>query len=516
MRATTTMAPAGVNRKTAPQFLDPRSALSMINYEIEDEGKLFKRLGISEAFTVAGGVPVTMLRKWTDDVVIFGYGTTIARYLFSTDTVTTIKNDFSANTGFDGTKYGEYFFVCNGVEKIWRIDLATFTPTEVAASPICSVLKAIGNRLYAGNLSTDSTAVIYSEVDDGSNPPFDGWPVGTDLDEAGTVYYRNAATVRSICAIGPNVVVFSDDGFFSFNIGSLDSAGVLTKIDNIVKYQEDFGGARGAVETAQGIFYANEGGLWQLVADGQQDIPYSKQEILTSINLGRNFFDDVDFSNTDLVFSQRKNTVYVTAAKDSDVNNYVLVYNLNYKAFTTFSGWNISRWMNIGADIYGASAGATTMYKCFDGFNDNGNLIFTDYLQELKLGDLQTRQMLKGCYVQGLLSPSSEILVKFDIYDVQGLLINNKLRFSWTAENVGGQLESYNSASYSGSVYGGDADLSGMVESFDGCRPFIRNFQRVRLHMTSADQVPHVLTWVSLDSRIKTNIRRRKMTLLTS
>ncbi|MBP7118455.1 hypothetical protein KBA63_00045 [Candidatus Woesebacteria bacterium] len=514
-KATTTMSPAGINKRTAPQFLDSKYAINILNYEVEDDGRLVKRKGLNKIFEVAGNAPITLLKEFSSDTWIFGYGTTIARYTVSTNTVTTIKSNFSVNSGFDGCRYGEYFFVCNKVEKIWRIDLATFTPTEVAASPICGGLAAIGNRLFAYNLSTDSTAVQYSEVDDGSNPPFDDWTNTTVATAGGKVYYRNAGTVRSVVPLGDSVVAFSDKGFFSFSITNIDVAGVLTKYDAIVGYTEDFGGARGAVSTEKGVFYANERGLWQLVSVGQPNIPFSRQFAPVVELLGDNFFDDISADNGDIVFSQKKRTVYFTCARGSDTNNFVIGYNTDFKSLYTFNNWNISRFMVSGNDIYGASATKTAVYRCFDSFTDDGQIIGTEYVQELNLGNLETRQMLKGIYVQGFLSASSEIYVNFDIYNVNGEPVADKKRLLWTAQYDLNGMDGYNGARYSSSVYGGDQDYANLIESFDGYRPFIRNFQRVQIRITSMDNTAHALTWIILDARVKVAIRRRKMELLT-
>ena len=123
--------------------------------------------------------------------------------------------------------------------------------------------------------------------------------------------------------------------------------------------------------------------------------------------------------------------------------------------------------------------------------------------------------MLKGCYVHGFLSPSSSLTVRFDIFDRTEKLISDKLRYAWTPGNNNNGFDGYNSAIYSGSAYGGDNDVSGLVESFDGCRPFIRNFHRIRLRITSGDKLPHHLTYVILDAKPKSPIRRRTLTQLT-
>ncbi len=584
-QATTFMGAKGVNGRDLPQLLDPTFALTIDNYLVTANGQLVKRKGQEEQFTVAGTNPTTMLVEWDSDTWLFAYNTTVAAYTISTDTVTNIKTDFSTSDAFSGQRYGGYFFVCNGGDKIGRISreitygtqtanftegailtgatsgatatiledadggatgtltlgnisgtfqsgeiiadnatgagsatstsVVTFEYTEITDAPKAKVLKVIGARLFAGNLEEDETAVRYSDVDDGSNPPFDGWTVSTAADSAGLVNFRNAGTVNGIESVGQFAVIFSDEGKWSFTIETIDSAGTLTKIDKFQMDRIDFGGARATVSTNQGIFYANEAGLWQLVSVGQQNIKFSDQEALNSILLGNKFFDNVSLTNAAIEYDAKRRNILLSVAKNSSTNNLVLVYNIDQKAFSTISAWNINRFMNIDQVIYGASATKTQVDKLFTGSSDNGASIGTNFLQELKLGNLETKQMLLGCYVQGFLSASSNLTVRFDIYDITGKPIKDKLRFSWTAQRSENGFDGYGSANWGVSSWGGDVDFAKLIESFDGCRCIIRNFQRVRLHITSGDKLPHAISWVSLEAKVKGKIRRRKLSQLT-
>jgi len=118
-------------------------------------------------------------------------------------------------------------------------------------------------------------------------------------------------------------------------------------------------------------------------------------------------------------------------------------------------------------------------------------------------------------YIQGFLSSSSDITIRFDIYDRTGKLIKDKIRFQWTAQGSNSTFSGYNSAKYSSAAYGGDQDSARLIESFDGSDAFISNYQRIRLRITSGDKVPHIINWVSIDSQEKVKIRRRKLTKLT-
>lgn len=584
-RATTTlMSPKGMNLKDLPQLLKPDYAQLIVNYLLDGTGNLQKRKGLQNIVNVAGGLSISMAVQYGSDDYIFGYGTTVAAYSKSTQTVTTIKNDFSTNDGFDGEKYGDYFFVCNGVEKIHRISrtisygtqtgnftvgtlvtgatsgatasiledndsgatgvltlgnvngvfqsgeiitdtgsgsatttsAVTFAIESITASPICKVIRAINARLFAGNLITDETATKYSNIDDGTNPPFDTWTEGTLADQAGEVNYRNAGAVNAIEPFANYIGIFSEKGKNFFYINTIDSAGTLSKVDVFQSAREDFGGARGALLTSAGLFYVNEGGLWQLLAVGQTDVPASEQEGQTSILLGNKYFDDATFDNADIAYDAKRRNILVTYAQNSAVNNRVLVYNIDAKTMSLIKEWNINRFLNDDQDLFGASSVATKIYQLFTGDSDDGSSIGTEYVQELNLGGLQTAKTLLGCYVQGFLSLSSVITVRFDIYDVTGRLIEDKLKYQWTTQYNSNEADGWGTAKYSESAWGGDSDKAGLVESFDGCRPFIRNFQRVKLHITSGDKLPHIINWASLEAKEKQNIRRRKLTKLTT
>ena len=509
------MASGGVNLRDLPQLLDPKYAQKSINYLTLAEGRLEKRKGATKILEVAGNNPITLFKKFDSDTFIFGYSTTIARYTVSTGTVTNIKTNFTANNGFDGARYGaKNFFVCNGVDKIWRIN-ETYAISEIVASPICSVLSAIGNRLYCGNLSTDATAIRYSMVDDGSNTPFNTWTDGALATQAGTVYYRNGGTVRAIIPFGNLIVAFQDKGKNAFFLDTIDVGGSATKVERIQDASEDFGGQRGVISTEDGIFCMNKAGLCQILNVGQTNLPASEQEAIVSVLAGSTFFTGATFTNMDMTYDAKRRNILVSYAFNSDVNNTVFVYNLDRKSISTIQGWAINRFYNDDQTIYGASSISTKAYKLFDGSSDDGLSIGTEYQQELTVGALFTKKFLKGLYIQGFLSPSSNITVKFDIYDVNGRISNNKLRFSWTSQYSNMGFTGYNSADYSGAAFGGASTVAGLIESFDGCRPFIRNCQRIILHITSGDTLPHQINWVSLDSHEKTPIKRRKMTLLT-
>lgn len=502
---------AGVNLEDLSQTMDFAYALKLINYIPQKYG-LEKRRGINEIFARVGANAITLLEEFTAGVWIVGYSTKIEAYDTTTDTWTTIKDDFSANTGFDGERYGDYFFVCNGVEKIHRIDNA-LAIAEVAAAPICSGLKVIGPRLYAFNLSSDETAIQYSEVDDASNPPFDGWTQTSAADTGGTVNYRNAGAVRSVCQLGQTTVAFSDKGFFAFYINVVDSAGTMKKVEIIQNYTEDFGGARGAIETPEGIYYVNEAGLWQIIAVGNTDQPMSKQQGLVSTLLGSKYFQGVDQTSVDLIQDTNQKLILVTMAKDSSSNNVIVGYKPELKSFFMFSGWNINRFAKSGETIYGASSVKTSVYELFTGYDDDGLNIGTVVRQEVPLGTLFHAHSLSEMFAGGQLSSATELKIRFDVYDKQGVFKPNKVSLDWTVDSANGTYDEWASARWGESGWGGNFDTGGLVQCFDGGSPKISNFQRLIYEIVGGDKLPHIIYWVSFKTTKKMPIRRRHITL---
>ncbi|MEI6420913.1 MAG: hypothetical protein WCP55_01765 [Lentisphaerota bacterium] len=388
----------------------------------------------------------------------------------------------------------------------------TYAITELTNAPKSGVIVAVGARLYAGV----GYKTYYSGLDDGTNPPFLNWTVTEVATDGGIVSFRNAGTVRSIASLGDTVISFGDTGKYAFRLNiQNDGTGTVVKVEQIVIDRVDMGGASGAITTPKGLFYVNSAGLWQMMSMGQSNIAFSDQEQLTSVNLGTDYFKDVDLTNCDLVYYARYSTILLTCAKASTQNNHVITYNHDMTAFSTFRNWNINRWMSRDNDIYGASSIKTALYHCFTGYADDGVSISTNYLQELKMSGTNpwSRQMLCGGYIKGLLHSLSVVRVALSIYNVRGEVENNKVVFDWTLQSNENKADGWGTAGWGTGSWGGDVDTSGLIESFDGFRQFIRNFQRIRINITESSKLPYQIDYVGLESKNKGNIRRRKLSL---
>lgn len=568
----------GEQKGIASELLKSNEALTIKNYLISNKGKLIKRKGLETVASVATNSPITLLEKYCDNFYIFGYDNKVAVLDLGNETITNIKTDFTTSDPFSGVRYGDYFFVCNGGDKIGRItrtldydgQTGDFTVgnkvtggtsgataivledsdsgstgtltlgeisgdfeddealtdsgsasayvngtlswayTEVSSAPKAKVLYTFGGRLFAGNTETDPTEVRYSAVDDGTNPPFTSWTAGTGASDPGKVKFRSAGAVRAIGSLGEQVVVLYDEGKAGFRIVIIDSGGSLVQ-DNPVDFERiDFGGARGATITPQGIFYANEAGVWQMVSGGS-DEPNSAKERLVSIPLGD--MDSYDFEDADIIYNEKLSSVLITCRENSSANNKVLVYNLNFDAWSEIMGWNLSRFLSDGVDVYAGNSGSVKIHKLFSGNSDDNEDISTELVQEIFSEDPTIQKTLLREYIKGYLSPSTKLELSFDVYDRKGKLTENKAKLYLQAEGDDVSIEGIGSGSWGITPFGGDTGgESGLIETLGGSEKVIRNFTRLRMKVREQSVLPHEINWIKVVVKEGKSIRSHNLT----
>ena len=266
------------------------------------------------------------------------------------------------------------------------------------------------------------------------------------------------------------------------------------------------------LDTDEGLFYVNREGLWQLVSLGQGDIQFSDQEVLTSNLLGNTFFDNINLDDADIVKDDKTNTLLITVRQDSSSNNFIITYNTEFKAFGTFTGLDFNTFLNDNGTIFAGKSSTAKVFEIFKGNDDDSIDIFHEFEQELSVGQLWTRKELLGQYIQGELSPSSDITIKFSIFDRDGKFIKDKLKLNWAYSVSDLTSVGYGDSPW-GSAWGGDVDPSTTVEQFAGAKERIKNFQRIRVNISGNDKVPHVVNWISILTKEKVNIRRRNLTV---
>lgn len=382
--------------------------------------------------------------------------------------------------------------------------------------PICEKLTNIGPRAYCSPVS-DRTAVGYSKADSGINPPFTDWTISTDADDAGLAFYRNAGQVNSIVPFGDAIVVFAEFGKWAFRITTIDSNGTLKKIDQFIRSQLDMGGASGAITTIKGVFYANGGGMFQLLSIGMDNTPLSDQEGWVSTPLGSKYFDNINLDKAQLLYDNKRNNILLSCAKESEHNNHIILFNLDIKSFSTFSGWNHNSYFNSGGEIYAAASNECAIYQIFKGNTDGGKKIKTVFRQEINL----TKGVAERCDLteqkfQGVLSPQSNIKIAFNDYNLHNVKRLDRQVLYWraTSEELSDSPSGFGEQSFSNSAWGGNGESEVTeIESFKGSSRKIRNYYRLEIELTEESIYPHILEWFQLIGRAKGPIRRRNMSL---
>jgi len=388
----------------------------------------------------------------------------------------------------------------------------TFTYTEISTAPKARIVKVIGTRCYAGDLEGARDTVQYSDISTTVNPPFNGWNVDTDPDHGDQLNYRGAGIVNDIIAYSKFIVVMASKGWWSYYSETIDSAGTLKKASKFNMYRKDEIGASKAIMTDEGIFYVNSTGVHQLVQLQQENVDYSKQEVLSSELLGNTYFNDVEFDDVEMAYMNEKNTLLISCRKDAEKNNFIIAYNVKLKSFSFFKGLSIGAFMQTGTALYGASSVDNKIYKMFTGNDDDGKDIWTRYYQEVSIGGLNSRKALLGQYFQGKLSATSELDIAFDVYDKRGLFIGRKKAMTWSSDASDSTIEEYGRALYGSASFGGDSDTAGAIENYAGGRCRINNLQRLRIDITENSKVYHEIHFFTLITRVKSMIRKRNLT----
>lgn len=378
-----------------------------------------------------------------------------------------------------------------------------WTFAEISGAPKAKVLYTftaqagsdVGARLFAGNLDTDPAKVKFSDAYQGTNPPFANWTPNTTPQGPGEFFGQQVAGgVNSISSVGDAVVTLHDDGFAAFKFTTTTS-GTLARLVLPVNETIDFGGNRGALNAANGLYYSNETGIRLTKNVGTTNVAGSRNDIsISKNNFEDGFFDDIDSTNGDFAYDQKNNYILITCAKNSDKNNLVLAYDLETKGWTTLKGWHISRFLVIGDTVYGADSRKVAIYKLFSTFTDDGEAISTEFDQEINISPIFNAAELRGFFFQAEGFPSTNIRVDLDIYDIDGTFIPSKVSMAITGSDAASSASGHGSASHGSSSFGalgGGIGLSPLVsETTDSSIP---EFWRLGFRVSSSDKVPHTI-----------------------
>lgn len=377
-----------------------------------------------------------------------------------------------------------------------------FTIQDNANAPKCEVLAEYDRKLYAGNTTEEQSTIFYCKSDDQTNPPFTNWTPGTAADAANKSTFRNLGELNSFGFQDGKVVAFYDRGKIGFNISQIDVAGTISQTVQTTWQYVDHGGIS-SISTPWGIFYTAKGrGVYLMLSGGQtlnqSQVANSLQEEKISKVLGDDYFEDIDLDNSHFIYDNKRQNIMLTCAKNSAVNNLILVYNIPNKTWSTITGWKINKFMVDGDIIYGTSAEDTRVFKLFDTFTDNGSPIFTTFEQEIKT-DLVTLKSLEDFIIQSSLSYDSNVSISFDTWNWRGDLIPYKRNLQLTVNNTANiaDVDNYTGlgSTYMGGAFGYYGESVSLYSSVAQLRARIPEFWRIRIRIKASDTVPHVINF---------------------
>lgn len=565
----------GLNLRDLPSLLRTDSCTRLQNFFYEGEGVLRKRKGMKKLFEVINeNQKILLLEKYLNKFVI-AYGTNLVFYDPETETFETIKSDFTSSENFCGVEYGGFFYITNGEDKIGVIgrklnfinlvldsfhqneviigstsgatarivsadnftsgplilsniegefisgetitDVSGASATvdgslyfyyqEIEDAPIAKTIFVHELRLFAGNTKLDPSEIIWSKKDNSNGVPFVNWDDSTDSNAyggAGRRSNRVFGTLKSFGVINDQIVAFYDQGRngFKFKVLNIDGYGLYEYTEGIFQ-SGDFGG-QVASATPAGIFYVNQYGVF-LQAKNQQEC--------VSLSLGDNYFSEIDFSKADMIYLPLKNRLLITCARDSEINNLVLCYDLENKAWSEISGWNISKFLLSNAVLYGGGIFSTTVYQLFEGNDDDGNDIWCALeTGEISFGDETMLKKSRDFYLKGRLAFDSSVSVSLDIWDQKNNLTLDKLSFAWQADNLGsGDLLGTGELAFGENSA---VESNNLIESFAHSRVHLNNYLKTKIKITEHSMLPLEINFIALDFENKKQVRKRNLLFL--
>lgn len=393
-----------------------------------------------------------------------------------------------------------------------------FSIAQETAAPKAKYIIYGEGRLLLYNLKENPAGWAYSNRDLGTNPPFTNFTVGSGYNDPGEGYYRNGETCNSADMIGNIYFIALEKGWTAFSIDQTDLAGVSGKYDNIL--QESDLGIKKVKMTDVGLIACGTFGVKRLVSLGQPNIPYSEQWETLTEQLGEDYFTDVDFSDSDIVYDDMRGYIYISCAKGGATKNLILAIkadiagvesDVKTSATSFFTGLNPYKFLKKDREFYFTSSIDGIAYHLFSGENDDGVPIYCEYLQELNISTTENFNLdMFKC--EGELSPASSITVYFDVFDLNGRYQADRKNYTWEAQNDYSGGGGWGPSPWGSSAWGATGTQTGLIYSKARMQTTIRNITRVQVRFTSSDTADHILALFSATASIVTDTRNNTLT----
>lgn len=486
----------GLNLLTSPEFMGETFATKLNGFIVRRKGRIESLKGSLSIYETADGEPITFLKKYSDTLLVFAHGTKLKSFNLDTQAVVTITSSLTATTKADGGRYGDTMYFTNGVE-IGYCDPTTPGFTSLPAQAIkADAMFFFGGRMYLGK----GTQIQWSQVDSGATIPFitaGEWTVSGSPptpESSNSAYSGQFGSINSFGVLGGQVVAFFDNGKLGFRIESVEAGVGLAQSVTTDFEREDFGGERGAISTPYGIFYVNEGGLWQMLSGGSTNQPFSEQDNELSQILGEDLLEDLDLSNSSIVYDIKRNLVIFTAAYLGSINNTLFIYDPQSKAFSQMSNVYANRIIRDGRDIYIGSSIDTKLLQLFQGNSNDGNDIPRVFEYEVPLA-VDALYELNNTTIKGFMSAGNNTEIAYDIYDKFGVKSTDFLQLQLTNDIVNATPTGFSSGFTSG--FGSVAENEKAEFRAEIDTP-ITEFSRLIFRIKTRDKSQYDITWISL------------------
>lgn len=570
--STTTGSTRGINRRDMSELMDLENALEVINCRSTADARLVKSKGFKTEKNFGSNV-ITFYHDWGKNFFIFTQDKKIIVEDLRDNTLTTVEENLNGEF-FVGIKYDDYFFIGSKDDQLRRIEKRiilddttgidsgatvvynnnsygevlevvtdeyvvvketspnkldvntndkidfdnteyTFTGYEIISVKIDEAPAPNALKLFETRLTALSEGIsYYSRVDVGSNPPFTDWTESTVPDDAGNVRFSSGGEGVALGRIGDYIYVLQENGEFAYDTREIDSSGVAKKIDVGVMSRITGGGSSALIHGNKGIFYLGKTGVWNILTLGIKDQVQTEQYFNISKQLGTDYFRDINLdARPDMFMDDGEELIYITFAKNSEINNTVLVYDIINQSYTELKGWNIQKFYKRGIDIYGTSSIDGKVYKLFTGHSLDGRPMTVKYEQEVKMGDIESRKTLLQLTVQANMTEGQKIIIELDARKTDGQLVRNVVRLQVNAGGNQTNLKGYLKTEYGGAL-GGVSKENDLVYTLADSAKKVRNFKSLIFRLTETSIHPFEFNFARFEYMEGSKITKRKITTL--
>lgn len=301
-------------------------------------------------------------------------------------------------------------------------------------------------RLYV--VSENTTTLNYTGVDDPTN-----------FGAGGSSGFKTGGDdIKAIIPLETGLIVFKENSIWNFYF---DSSG--TPVKDLVVELDQVGaiGAYAACQVENDIFYvAKDGNVRRLGRSANYSVGVGLRLDLSS-NKIQGTIDQIDSSSASLFYFDKK--LYISTKLSGDTfNNYVLVYDYDYDAWSIYRGWNVADWFVFEGSLYFGSSSENNCFRVLTGWQDDDASVSTKWLsKQFDFGSPHEAKTLRWIYVEGYVSSSTNI--KATVYYDNGTSIKTQEK---TISGTGSYVDSSDTQVFGSTVYsrgswvlGGSSDV---------------------------------------------------------